>query len=201
MVTRPKTLAEVAWQTDCLEAFRRNMREWLHEVRSFSSRAQAEDAVRSEPVLLRGQFKGGEIADAWLGAYAEHLCLVARATPPVWAFEPSRFSQEPYFVSGSTDSASRIVAMRDSPLSFKRRNLYTLSVELPFAVRPGRPAKTPAEKRQNNRERQRRFQEKRRTEYAHLRRLVGERNTWAANDFSSVIGGGPVAHPESGVGK
>jgi hypothetical protein len=78
---------------------------------------------------------------------------------------------EPWFANESGSLASRIFALRQTPLPFKRRNLYTPSVEIPIVLRAGRPAKSAAEKKRANAIRQRRFRERRKAELATLRKL------------------------------
>jgi hypothetical protein len=143
----------------------------LHELRRVSSRAQAAAAVAEEPPRLRGRFPEGQVADAWLAAYAEHLAGRIGIVPPAWAFGPGRTPEDPVFDEGSTP-ALRTLALVRAPLAFKRRNLFTHAVDLPLALRAGRPEKTAEEKRRTNAERQRRFRETRRAELAALRQQV-----------------------------
>jgi len=73
MSPRPTTLCHVAERSDSLEDFGRHFRDWLHELRQWSSRPRVARAVRDEPPLLAGKFAGGGVADAWLAAYAEEI--------------------------------------------------------------------------------------------------------------------------------
>ena len=171
MSLRPTTLKEIAERSDSLGEFGRHLRDWLHELRRASSRTQAAAAIADEPPRLREKFLQGHVADAWLAAYAEHLASRIGAPAPEWAFAPWRISHEPIFDEGST-SALRTLALIRAPLAFKRRNIFTPSVDLPLALRAGRPAKSAEEKRKTNRERQRRFREARRDELAALRKLA-----------------------------
>jgi hypothetical protein len=66
----------------------------------------------------------------------------------------------------------RTLALIHAPLAFKRRNIFTPWVDLPLALRAGRPAKSAEQKRKTNAERQRRFREARRRELAVLRKLA-----------------------------
>jgi hypothetical protein len=167
-------LKEIAQRSDSIGDFGRHLRDWLHELRRASSRAQAAATVADEPPLLRKKFPGGEVADAWLAAYAEHLCGKIGAAAPEWAFAPWRTSDDPIFDEGSTPALRRL-ALVHAPLAFKRRNIFTPSVDLPLALRAGRPAKSAEEKRLSNAERQRRFREARREELAALRKLARKR--------------------------
>lgn len=171
MSLRPTTLKEIAARSDSIAEFGRHLRDWLHELRRASSRPQAAATIADEPPRLADKFPQGEVADAWLAAYAEHLAGKIGAAAPEWAFAPWRISDDPIFDESSTP-ALRTLALIQSPIAFKRRNIFTPSVDLPFALRAGRPTKSIEEKRQTNAERQRRFRQARRDELAVLRKLA-----------------------------
>jgi hypothetical protein len=171
MTTRPKSLREVAARSDSLGEFGRNLRDWLHELRRFSSRAEAAAAIAAEPPLLHGKFPEGRTADAWLGAYAEHLSRKLGRAAPAWAFAPTRIAPDPTFDQGAESPKLRTLALLHTPAAFKRRNLFTPSVDLPLRLRAGRPAKSKEEKRKTNAERQRRFRLARHEELVALRKL------------------------------
>jgi len=171
MSLRPTTLKEIAERSDSLGDFGRHLRDWLHELRWASSRTQAAEAITDEPPRLREKFPQGHIADAWLAAYAEHLAGKIGAAAPEWAFSSWRTSEDPIFDDGSTPTL-RTLALVRAPLAFKRRNIFTPSVDLPLALRAGRPVKSAEEKRKTNAERQRRFREARRDELVALRKLA-----------------------------
>jgi hypothetical protein len=79
--------------------------------------------------------------------------------PPAWVFEKTRIAREPWFaVDGPR---SRLLALRDSPPEFKRRNLFMTAPDLPVRLRAGRPPVSAEQKRAANAERQRRFQQRR----------------------------------------
>jgi hypothetical protein len=169
---RPRTLKEIANRSDSIEDFGRNLRDWLHELRSVSSRRQAGEAIADEPALLREKFSEGNVADAWLAAYAEHLAAKIGIRAPEWSFQPGRVAAEPIFDEGSDNRKLRTLALATSPLAFKRRNIFTPSVDLPVSLRAGRPSKSIEEKRRTNAERQRRFRKTRLHELLVLRKLV-----------------------------
>jgi hypothetical protein len=171
MSPRPANLKAIAERSDSIGDFGRHLRDWLHELRRVSSRAQAAAAIAAEPPRLREKFLQGQVADAWLAAYAEHLAGKIGVEPPAWAFAPWRTSEEPLFDEGSTPTL-RALALVRAPLPFKRRNIFTHAVDLPLALRAGRPKKSAEEKRRANAERQRRFREMRRAELANLRKRV-----------------------------
>jgi hypothetical protein len=169
---RPKTLREISERSDSIGAFGRHLRDWLHELRSVSSRRQASEAMADEPALLSERFPEGNVADAWLAAYAEHLAGKIGVRAPEWAFLPRRIAAEPIFDEASDNRKLRTLALKHAPLAFKRRNIYTPSVDLPVSLRAGRPSKSIEEKRQTNAERQRRFRKSRLHELTMLRKLV-----------------------------
>lgn len=172
MIARPKTLKEVAEQSASLAEFGLHLRDWLHELRRASSRPQAAAAIAEEPPRLARKFPQGQVADAWLGAYAEHLAGKLGVAAPAWAFAPERIAAEPLFDEDGDTPALRALALARSPLAFKRRNIFTPAVDLPLRLRAGRPAKTIEEKRRVNAERQRRFRKARQLELIALRKLA-----------------------------
>jgi len=176
MITRPRSLKEVAEQSASIEEFGLNLRDWLHELRRelrrASSRTQAEAAVVEEPPRLGQKFPQGYIADAWLAAYAEHLTGRIQRAAPAWAFAPERVAPEPVFDEGSDSPTLRALALAHAPAAFKRRNIFTPSVDLPVRLRAGRPTKSPEEKRKTNAERQRRFRQARVEELKALRKMA-----------------------------
>jgi hypothetical protein len=143
-------LAQIAEGAESIEDFGRLLRDWLHELRRVSSRPQVDAAIGGRPRLLRNCFAGGAVADAWLAARA-------------------RVAPEPWFSKESAGIKSRGFALQQAPMPFKRRNLYTPSVDLPLRLHAGRPSKSLEEKRRSNAERQRRFRDRRRSELATLR--------------------------------
>jgi len=172
MITRPKSLKQVAEQSGSLSEFGLNLRDWLHELRRASSRNQAVAMVAEEPPRLQERFPQGHIADAWLGAYAEHLARKVDRSAPAWAFAPERVAADPIFDENANSPSLRVLALAHAPAAFKRRNIFTPSVDLPLRLRAGRPAKPLEEKRKNNAERQRRFRKARLEELATLRKLA-----------------------------
>ena len=172
MSPRPNTLKDIAERSASLGEFGRHLRDWLHELRRVSARAQAAAAITDEPTRLREKFREGHLADAWLAAYAEHLAGKIGVPAPEWAFAPWRTSAEPIFGEGGDSPALRALALVHAPLAFKRRNIFTPSVDLPLSLRAGRPFKSVDEKRRTNAERQRRFRKARLDELVTLRKLA-----------------------------
>ena len=160
MQPRPQTLAEVADRAESLEHFGRELADWLHTVRTLGSRPALTRSIADTPTRLAERFPEGALADATLAAYADLLAERTGTAPPTWCFESERISPEPWFAV-STPRA-RLLALRDSPPAFKRRNLFSPAPDLPVRLRRGRPTVPAEQKRAKNAERQRRFQQKRR---------------------------------------
>lgn len=59
--------------------------------------------------------------DAMIGAIAEHLCVHAGITPPVWCTDASRFLHGLWWVSGLRSARAR--ALVHTPASFRRRGV------------------------------------------------------------------------------
>ena len=160
MQLRPATLAEIAVRADSLARFGRELADWLHTLRACGSRPALVAAIKDEPALLIGRFTEGALADATLAAYADLLATRIGVAPPAWVFTKTRIAPEPWFaVNGSR---SRLLALRDSPPEFKRRNLFTTAPDLPVRLRAGRLPVSTEKKRAANADRQLRFQQLRR---------------------------------------
>jgi len=171
MQPRPQTLAEVAARSDSLPHFGRELADWLHTVRTLGSRPALVKSIETAPPRLADRFPEGALADATLAAYADYLAERIRVAPPSWCFEYERVAPEPWFaVDGPR---SRLFALRDTPPAFKRRNLFTISPDLPVRLRRGRPPVPVETKRAHNAARQRRFQQRRKELLKDLLRRVG----------------------------
>lgn len=169
---RPLTLAEVAARADDQRTFGLELQDWLHTIRAIRARPAIAHSIAKEPQKLAERFPEGRIADAWLGAYAEHLAIAANLPVPSWVFKSERISTVPWF--NVEAPAERLLALRDSPPAFKNRNLFTPRVDLPLRLRAGRPPVSAEQKRRKNAERQRRFRQRRADELAALRKATRE---------------------------
>jgi hypothetical protein len=174
MNSRPATVREVALQAETLRDFGHLCRDWLHTLRKVSSRNAAKAAIREEPPPLRDRFPQGDVADAWLAAMAELIAQRCGLPVPAWTLKPNRVLRHPWFAEENSGPEARVIALRDSPSAFKKRNLYAAAVDLPLRLRAGRPKHTPEQLRRANAERQRRFRDRRALELELLRRAVRE---------------------------
>lgn len=167
MQARPTTLAEVAARAESLEHFGRELTDWLHTLRGLGSRPALAATITEAPGLLAGRFPEGALADATLAAYADLLAAHIDLPPAVWCLAKERIAPEPWFASEGP--RSRLLTLRDTPPAFKRRNLFSAAPYLPVRLRAGRPPVSAEQRRANNAERQRRFQQRRRTLVRHLK--------------------------------
>lgn len=171
MQPRPQTLAEVADRSDSLTRFGRELADWLHTVRTLSSRPVLAKTIEAAPPRLAARFAEGALADATLAAYAEYLSARIRTEPPLWCFESERIAPEPWFADEGP--RARLLSLRDTPPAFKRRNLFSSAPDLPVRLRRGRPPVPSETRRANNTARQRRFQQRRRELLRDLLKRVG----------------------------
>lgn len=149
-IVRPKTLRQVAEGSDSLKAFGMNLRDWQHEIQrgGVHSRSELLSRMQEAPPKLKDRIEQGEVADAYLAAYAEWLADRAKMDRPAWCADQSRVSFEPWF---STPLRGHLLVV--SPGSFRQRNLFTVPEDI-FVPRPGRPRVSADTKREKARRRQ-----------------------------------------------
>lgn len=155
-IERPVTLADVTRHADSLEAFGMNLRDWQHEIQRGGVRSRAEFSRRlSEvPPQCRRRFVGGDVADAYVAAYAEWLADQAGIDRPAWTGNASRVAGDPWF---ATPLRGRLLAT--TPASFRQRNLFTVP-EPVFRAAPGRPRVSGEHKREKARMRQKAYRQR-----------------------------------------
>lgn len=158
-LSRPQTARAVARRAASVEQFGLNLRDWFHELRRISTRAQLQAAVKVRPPRLAQRFPQGEIADAFLAAQVEYFCRRADVRPPRWTRDPAYVLDQPWF--STPGRRLRAHLLLDTPDEFRNRNLFT-TPELELKIRRGRPLVSPEQKREKARLRQQRFREKRR---------------------------------------
>lgn len=156
IIRRPFTLADVARHADSLESFGMSLRDWQHEIQRGGVRSRAEFSRRlSEAPPRCGQrFAGGDVADAYLAAYAEWLSDQAGIDRPAWTGDPKRIARDPWFAT-----ALRGRLMATTPASFRQRNLFTVP-EPVFRAAPGRPRVPAEQKREKARLRQQAYRKR-----------------------------------------
>jgi len=68
-------------------------------------------------------FTGVAFQDAYVGAVGEHLARRWGLDIPIWADDPRRFLDRPRFPEGM--EFAKPVFIRDSPIAFRRRLIFT----------------------------------------------------------------------------
>lgn len=118
MLSRPKSLCEVAGRTAAGASFRHELADFLDE---FYEHPNAE-AFQEEPVRLAGSHPRGLHRDSYLAATAEHLARKFQFPLALWVFDSHRRLPEPHFAFQTPEG--RIFLLADSPAAFKSRNLF-----------------------------------------------------------------------------
>jgi len=153
-LSRPQTARAVARRAASVEQFGLNLRDWFHELRRISTRAQLQEAVKIRPPRLALRFPQGEVADAFLAAQVEFFCRRANVHPPRWTRDPRYVLDQPWF--STPGRRLRAHLLLDTPDEFRNRNVFT-TPEFELKIRRGRPLVSPEVKREKARLRQRRF--------------------------------------------
>lgn len=113
---RPQSLSEVARQTVGLENFDELVAEFLDEFYALPSL----ERLAEEPLKLVGHFEMADVADVYLAAVAESLAERINTPCPEWA--EGRSLRYPWFTN--TSEYLRAVLLVESPLAFRKRNLF-----------------------------------------------------------------------------
>ena len=87
----------------------------LLDVAGRATDAELEEIVRCEPARV------DELTDALLAGLAEHLCARRGLGAPRWSADPGRFLDRFWFVA--PEPGFRAIALRDAPISLKRRGV------------------------------------------------------------------------------
>ena len=155
-IARPATLADVTRNVDSLETFGMNLRDWQHAIQrgGVRSRAELRRRLSEDPPPCRQRFVGGDVADAYVAAYAEWLADQAGIERPVWTGDKERVARDPWF---ATSLRGRLLAT--TPASFRQRNLFTVP-EPVFHAAPGRPRVSAEQKREKARLRQKAYRQR-----------------------------------------
>lgn len=120
-ISRPGTLSELAKASQSLEEFGYNLRDWQHEVRDkWRGKRDFFRRIEKEPELLQDKFAKGNIADAYLGAYAQWLADQVGVSRVNWADNEKRILDNPWFAG-----PKRASLLRDTPPHFIERNIFT----------------------------------------------------------------------------
>ncbi|MFP6899894.1 MAG: hypothetical protein VCA36_03060 [Opitutales bacterium] len=154
-VERPQTMRQVAEESESLEEFGFLLRDWIHFLTrgDVTNRPALAQTIREEPPLLAKKLEQGEVADAYLAAYAEWIADRAKVERPRWVSGAKRTLRDPWFADEAR--ASLLVL---TPASFRQRGVYTVPEEV-VRLRRGRPRVSGEQKREKARARDRRYRE------------------------------------------
>ena len=151
--SRPRSLRDVADRSESLQDFGLQLRDWQHEISrgGVHSRNELATRISEAPPPLANHFEGGDVADAYLAAYAEWLADRGGVPRPAWCSERTRIASDPWF-----SAPTRGLLLIQSPASFRQRNLFTIPEQV-FTPRAGRPRLSAAHKREKARRRQKAY--------------------------------------------
>jgi len=114
---RPASLKEAVDRNIEGYGFMDSISEFLDEF-YLSSPRERQLMIGEEPGLTGVPFQ-----DAYVGAVGEHLARRWGLGIPAWADDPRRFLDEPYFPEFM--ELAKPVFLRDSPIAFRRRMIFT----------------------------------------------------------------------------
>lgn len=121
---RPQTLADIPAFRESGVPFGIAVREFLDTFQALTSGEARRAALALCPDTLCGRVPDGAMNDAYLAAVAEKLSRDRGLDPPpAWVFAPERFLQDPWFAAAGM-SGLRPLLLLESPVSFRRRNLF-----------------------------------------------------------------------------
>lgn len=163
----PQTAAEVTFYVHESTDFASSLLQWLTALQEISSRKELLQRVKDAPPLLRSRLKDKGYCDAYLAAYVEWICQLAKINPPDWVAQSHRIADAPF-----TDES---IDLSQTPDAFRRRNLFTIPENV-LQLRRGRPKKSKAHKLKNNAERQRRYRQRVKEKLQRLEALEHEMN-------------------------
>jgi hypothetical protein len=121
---RPKTLLEVAERAHSLDSWGLALGDFLDEINfRRENRIPLEPCLHHPPKLLRREFPGGEIADAFGAALADYISAeFLGATGPAWAKESERYLSIPWY----PDDSPRIheYLAQATPAAFREHGVF-----------------------------------------------------------------------------
>lgn len=161
----PKTATEVTFNIYQASDFLPCLQNWQAELKTITSRKELLTRFQDAPPLLRSRLKDLGYCDAYLAAYVEWVCQLTGTKAPEWVKQPHRVADSP-LIDESID-------LSEAPESFRKRNLFTLPVNV-VQLRRGRPAKSDAHKLKNNADRQRRYRQRVKEKLTRLKQLEDE---------------------------
>jgi hypothetical protein len=131
-IRRPKSLREVAVETETYEDFGMNLRDFLHEFARARERGQPlAPMLADEPPRIATRFPEGNICDAFIAGTADYLSRVNRIPTPLWAQSADRVLERPWFSEPALEA--RLFLLRDTPSAFKEKNIFVMASALTVA--------------------------------------------------------------------
>lgn len=131
---RPQTLREAIEQHKAGRDFGVALNEFLDEFYMTDS-AKRQTMIEDEPPFI-----GDERLDAYVGAVGEHLVRRWKLDHiPEWSLAPERELEWPWFDSAFGDSIGdklRMILLIESPIAFRRRQIFTEAEPLRRARMP-----------------------------------------------------------------
>jgi len=114
---RPKSLKEAVTRTASGCDFIDSINEFLDEF-YLARTSERQQMIAEEPVLIGKTFE-----DAYVGAVGEHLARRWSLGIPAWVDDQRRFLDTPRFPEHM--ELAKPVFIRDSPIAFRRRLIFT----------------------------------------------------------------------------
>ena len=129
MHPRPHTLAEAVERHLAGCDFGVALNEFLDEF--YLADTERQSMVEQEPALI-----GDSHLDAYIGAVGEHLAERWHLDHvPAWTDKKGRFLDWPWFPDGESPKL-RMILLMESPIAFRRRDIYTEAEPLRRARMP-----------------------------------------------------------------
>jgi hypothetical protein len=128
---RPRSLAEVSDRHRAGQDFSVALREFLDEF-YLANRDERQTMLEVEPAVI-----GDARKDAYLGAVAEHLAQRWNLDRiPKWTLGAVRFLDWPWFDEPFNSPKLRMILLMESPVAFRRRQIFTEAEPLRRARMP-----------------------------------------------------------------
>lgn len=130
MRPRPRSLADAVERHRAGGDFGVVLNEFLDEF-YLADNAKRQSMIEQEPMLLDDRK-----LNAYIGAIGEHLADRWHLDhPPRWVGQPERFLDWPWFPDGKSEKL-RMILLMESPIAFRRRDIYTEAEPLRRARMP-----------------------------------------------------------------
>lgn len=119
MITRPSTLVETAERIRSGETSSVAVGEFLD---AYYASRDAQMLAKQPPSVHLPDLRKTQVINAYLSAVAESLAYTDQREPPSWVREKQYFLESPWFATNIP--GLRILLLMESPVFFRRRNLF-----------------------------------------------------------------------------